>query len=65
MIGIKQSVYIASEQDPILYRVDGSVRLIGRGNGDPMTVFTIIPVLLVSQREYMSDLEAVPAAKTS
>jgi len=62
-IGVKQIVYSASEQYPILYRVDGSVRLTGGRNSDPMTVFMIIPVLLVCQRKYMSGFEGVPAAK--
>ena len=62
-IGFKKTVDIAFEQNPILYRVDASVRLIGGRNSDPTTVFKIIPVLLVCQRKYMSDFEGVPTAK--
>jgi len=56
---------MTGEQNPILYRIDASLGLIGGGNRDPITIFGIIPVLLVCQRKYMNRIEANPAAKAS
>ena len=55
----------AREHDPILDRVDGSVGLIGGGNGDQTTEVTVIPLPLVCQRKYMSRFEPPPPADMS
>ena len=53
------------EQNPILYRIDASLRLICGGSRDPITTFGIIPVLFVCQRKYMNRFEASPVTKAS
>ena len=56
-------MHVSSEQHPILDRVNGSVPFIGRWNGDPTAVVRLIPVILICQREDMSDFEADPSPK--